>query len=63
MKLGRNALERAFELARSGEARTVSEIKKKLKSEGYSLADFVGRQLSRQLRAIIEGRTDQASTD
>lgn len=52
----RNPLERAFELARSSECRDISEIKRKMAAEGYSLKDFVGSALPRQLRAIIQER-------
>jgi len=35
MTPGRTTLERAFELARSGECRTVGEVTVRLKAEGY----------------------------
>ncbi|MFD0988156.1 hypothetical protein [Methyloligella solikamskensis] len=47
------SLERAFELARSGHCRTVAEIRKILKAEGYSEADFVGKSLTDQLKALM----------
>jgi hypothetical protein len=48
------ALERAFQLAKSGACASVSEIKKQLRTEGYSTAQVTGRVLSRQLDALIK---------
>ena len=50
------ALERAFQLARSGHMATVDDIRKRLKHEGYderAVADG-GRSLTTQLRGIIK---------
>jgi hypothetical protein len=47
------ALERAFQLAKSGECRSVDEIRKKLSSEGYYAAQVTGKGLQRQLQGII----------
>ena len=46
-------LERAFQLAKSGECRTVDEIRKKLSQEGYYATQVTGRGLLRQLQGII----------
>jgi hypothetical protein len=46
-------LERAFELAKSGQCTTVEEIKKKLKAEGFQDNQVVGKTLSKQLRELI----------
>ena len=54
-----SALERAFELARSGQYSSVDDVKRGLSSEGYSTAQITGRGLSRQLLALI--RDAQAS--
>jgi hypothetical protein len=48
------SLERAFELAKSGQFLTVEEIKKKLKAEGHSGDQLVGKTLIKQLRELIE---------
>ena len=48
------ALERAFELARSGTYSSVSEIKAKLNFEGYYGDQITGRQLAKQLGALIQ---------
>ena len=63
MNTQRNPLERAFELAKSSECRDITEIKRKMASEGYSLKDFVGSSLPRQLRAIIQERKTPAGRD
>ena len=50
------ALERAFELARSGKIEKIEFIKKTLKSEKYSseeVGQLVGRSLSTQLNKLI----------
>jgi hypothetical protein len=46
-------LERAFQMARSGQYSSVGEIKKQLSVEGFSVAQVTGRVLSRQLRDLI----------
>jgi hypothetical protein len=48
------SLERAFELAKSGQCATVEEIKKKLKAEGFWDDQLVGKTLIKQLRELIE---------
>jgi hypothetical protein len=48
------SLERAFELAKSGQCATVEEIRKTLKAEGHWGDQLVGRTLSKQLRELIE---------
>ena len=46
------ALERAFELARSGDFATVSDVTKQLKAEGFATAQITGPSLSKQLREL-----------
>jgi hypothetical protein len=53
MKPNVSALERAFELARSGRCLTLEEIRACLHAEGYSNGVVVGRHLSAQLRQLI----------
>lgn len=48
-----SALERAFQLADSGDYSTVADIKRRLLAEGYSDAPVEGYQLNKQLRALI----------
>jgi hypothetical protein len=47
------ALERAFQLARSGRPSTIDEIKRTLNSEGYVTEQLSGKALRNQLRALI----------
>jgi len=47
------ALERAFQLARSGQVATITEIKTSLSREGYSSTQVEGPNLMRQLTALI----------
>jgi hypothetical protein len=49
-----SALERAFELARSGRCKSVQEIRTVLKSEGYWVSQIEGKFLSAQLRTLIK---------
>ena len=61
MAQGITVLERAFQLARSGLCSSVSEIRERLKAEGYSLAQLTGPTLSRQLFGLIqEARGEKA---
>jgi len=54
-------LERAFTLARSGDCDSVSEIRAKLKAEGYPLQQMEGRALMKQLREIcVQARMGKA---
>lgn len=52
-------LERAFELARTGKLRTVTEIRLKLRSEGFDVDQITGPRLLKQLNALL-GETHQA---
>jgi hypothetical protein len=55
------ALERAFQLARSGECVSVPAVKKQLRTEGYSVAQITGPTLAKQLLALIkEARAKRA---
>jgi hypothetical protein len=48
------AVERAFQLAKSGVCLSVADLKKQLRLEGYATTQIVGRTISKQLRALIE---------
>jgi hypothetical protein len=48
------AIERAFQLARSGRASTVAAIDRALKHEGYGARQIEGPALRRQLAALIK---------
>jgi hypothetical protein len=54
MDHGITAIERAFQLATSGDCASVADIKKQLKTEGFSIAQITGGVLSKQLRALIQ---------
>lgn len=47
------ALERAFELARAGTCGSFADIRRALKSEGYSDDQVVGTALRKQLTALM----------
>ena len=50
----KTALERAFELARSGRCLSVSDIAHKLHAEKYDLSQLEGPVLKKQLAELIE---------
>ena len=47
-------IERAFQLAKSGSCASVADIRKRLKLEGFSVAQISGGVLTGQLRALIQ---------
>jgi hypothetical protein len=53
MDANRTAMERAFELAKSGACTSVDDIKRCLRLEGFAISQIVGSSLARQLRALI----------
>jgi hypothetical protein len=48
------ALERAFQVAKSGKCSSIADLKKQLRAEGYPIAQITGRTLVRQLEALIK---------
>jgi hypothetical protein len=52
------ALERAFQLAGSGDHRSIGDIKQRLKAEGYSVDRITGSALNKQLRTLIRSARD-----
>lgn len=58
MEPRKTAIERAFELARSGECSTIEQIRRRLKAEGYYEHAIQGRSLYRQLKALIASSKD-----
>ena len=54
MQANLSALERAFQLARSGQVTDVKDIKAQLKREGYDLGPIIGSVLIRQLQRVIK---------
>jgi hypothetical protein len=59
MDLRPTALERAFQLARSGRPKSIDDIKHELAKEHYSTGQITGNTLRKQLLALIQ--TAQAS--
>jgi arginine repressor len=53
MKPNTTAIERAFEIAKSGRFTTTSDLKRALSAEGYSTEQITGSTLMRQLRALM----------
>ena len=49
----KSALERAFELAETGNYKSVEEIRRRLSQEGYFTHQILGRTLSQQINKII----------
>ena len=49
-------MERAFQLAEASTCATVSDIKNRLRAEGYEGDQIDGRTLKRQLRALMKAR-------
>jgi hypothetical protein len=47
------AMERAFELAKSGACTSVDDIKRCLRLEGFAISQIIGSSLNKQLRALI----------
>jgi len=47
-------LERAFQLANSGRCASLADLRRRLKVEDYSVAQIAGRELTRQLKALIK---------
>ncbi|MBK8085314.1 MAG: hypothetical protein IPK28_16670 [Devosia sp.] len=54
MDQNKTALERAFELARSGRFSSLTELKRAVSLEGYLLSQLEGRSLARQLGALMK---------
>jgi hypothetical protein len=52
-----STLERAFQIARSGEVLDIQQLKRAVKKEGYAADQIHGRALSKQLRTIIAAAT------
>jgi hypothetical protein len=49
-----SVIERAFQLAGTGQFASVKDLKRKLRAEDYSLATVTGPSLLRQLRELIK---------
>jgi hypothetical protein len=60
MDQNKTAIERAFDLARSGRYTQVADIKRAVSDEGYPQAQLDGPSLRRQLAELIRGAKGQA---
>ena len=60
MEPNKTALERAFELARSGRLSTTYAVKSAVGAEGYPVSQITGRTLMKQLREIIQANQSSA---
>lgn len=49
-------IERAFELARSGQCKTTADIEQRLKFEGYPTDTVIGPILLKHLRAVMDDK-------
>lgn len=57
-------IERAFEIAASGEPADIADLRKQLRAEGYDDKQLEGRSLIQQLRGILEeAKADAGGTD
>ena len=63
MDNNRTALERAFDLAKSGACSSLGDLTRCLRLEGYSVDKIVGPSLSKQLRALIAEAQEQTLPD
>ena len=54
------ALERAFQLARSGEYASINDIKRRLRTEGFTSEQVSGSALLEQLRTLIRTAREKA---
>ena len=54
-------LERAFQLAKTGQCDSLDELKRGLRDEGYSDVAIWGSTLLKQLRTLIKQAEDQSA--
>ena len=59
-----NVIQRAFDLARSGECRNKQELERQLRREGFSSVEdhLSGHQITGQLRTIFAEQRDKRTT-
>lgn len=63
MRQDQNILRRAFELAKTGQVRTVEDIRRKLTAEGFDGAHshLAGPSVAKQLKGLIAQRIKSGS--
>ncbi len=61
----KSTIERAFDLARSGECQTLTQIRRRLRAEGRSDVDgqLFGRTIAAQLQQLCRASRDAAVSD
>lgn len=57
----KTTLERAFEIARVGDCRTITDIRRQLRDEGYAVQQIDGRALGKQLMGIARKSREDAN--
>lgn len=63
MAENKTTIERAFELARSGECARIGDIVRHLSREGYDIRQIHGSALRKQLRDLIKVANRHARSD
>jgi hypothetical protein len=63
MEFKKTALERAFELARSGKCLTIQDIAFQLHAEKYDISHLEGPALRKQLIGLIEEAIEPKESD
>jgi hypothetical protein len=58
MKKSTTAIERAFQVAKSGRFASMRDIEQVLKAEGYSIQPLDGRSLCEQFRQLMRASRD-----
>jgi len=60
MEQNLTTIERAFQLAETQKCTTIEELRKVLRTEGYSPSHIMGPALTKQLRDLMKGAAGKA---
>jgi hypothetical protein len=63
MEIGKSSMERAFELARSGDFESLERLVSRLNREGYDGGQLNGSQLRKQLSRLIKDASKPSSNE
>lgn len=63
MEFRKTAIERAFELAKSGDVPDLVHLKAQISREGYPASHLTGPSLTRQLRGLLADSRARQSSD
>lgn len=63
MDYRKTAIERAFELAKSGDVPNLMHLKAQIGREGYSVSHLAGPSLTRQLKGLLAESLARQSSD